>query len=218
MSAQNNTPSDAGSTSPSSRPPDKRLPGDPAESPELARDLIFRGAKYDFEQLTLRDHQGGTIQRQAIRHPGAAVILPILPSNPAPNPSSAQIVFIRNYRFAPRVVLWELPAGTMEPGEDPALTAARELEEEAGYSAATLIPLGRFYTSPGMTDEMMHAYAAVGLRPVGQRLEADENITVHPIAVEEAMAMLDRGELIDGKTVAALLLAERKGLFRGRLG
>ncbi len=213
MSAQNNTPSDAGST-----PPSPRLPGDPSETPELARDLIFRGAKYDFEQITLRDQHGGTIQRQAVRHPGAAVILPILYPDLATSPASAQIVFIRNYRFAPRVVLWELPAGTMERGEDPILTAARELEEETGYSAATLIPLGRFYTTPGMTDEMMHAYAAFGLRPVGQRLEADENITVRPIAVEEAMAMIDRGELVDGKTVVALLLAERKGLFRGRLG
>lgn len=206
MSAQNNTPPEPGSSP--ADPTTRR--GDPPSSPELARELIFHGAKYDFEQVTLRDHQGGSIKRQVVRHPGAAVILPILNFGEP----EAQIVFIRNYRFAPRVVLWELPAGTMERGEDPRLTAARELEEETGYSAATLVPLGRFYTTPGMTDEVMHAYAATGLRAVGQRLEADENITVHPIGVDLAMGMLDRGELIDGKTVAALLLAERKGLFR----
>ncbi len=213
MSAQNNTPSER-----SSSPSQARVRSDPPASPEVARDVIFHGAKYDFEQLTLRDKQGGEIKRQVVRHPGAAVILPILEQTSGVSTTGVQIVFIRNYRFAPRVVLWELPAGTMEHGEDPMLTAARELEEETGYSAATLVPLGRFYTTPGMTDEMMHAYAAVGLRQVGQRLEADESITVHPIGVGEAMAMLDRGDLIDGKTVASLLLAERKGLFRGSVG
>lgn len=202
MSVENNTPSGAGS------PSGWR---EPESAEEVGRSLIFRGAKFDFEQLTIQDRRGGKIQRQVVRHPGAAVILPIL-ADPG-HSGGAQIIFIRNYRFAPRIVLWELPAGTMEKGEDPAVTAARELEEETGYSAATLTPLGRFYTTPGMTDEMMHVYAGVGLVHVGQRLEADEHITVHPIEVGEAMAMLDRGELIDGKTVAALLLATRTGLI-----
>ena len=109
--------------------------------------------------------------------------------------------------------LVELPAGTLEPNEDPSVSAVRELEEEIGYTSDDLRPLGPFYTTPGLTDEIMHTYAALNLRFVGQRLEADEKITVQIITPDEAFAMIDDGRMMDAKSMLALLLARRKGLL-----
>lgn len=109
--------------------------------------------------------------------------------------------------------LWELPAGTLEPPEPPEQCAARELIEETGYRAATLRPLGRFYTTPGMTDELMWAFIATGLEQIGQALEADEDLTVEAMEPRRVLAMMDRGDLLDAKTMLSLLLAQRLGLL-----
>src|SRR5204862_8019410 len=87
------------------------------------------------------------------------------------------------------------------------------LEEETGFRAATLDPLTRFYTTPGMTDELMWAYIARDLTPVGQRLEPDERMTVHAMDAPGALAMIGSGELMDGKSIQTLLLAWRRGLL-----
>jgi ADP-ribose pyrophosphatase len=136
------------------------------------------------------------------------VILPLLDG-----PEGRRVVMIRNRRPAVGKVLWELPAGTLEPPEAPETCAARELAEETGYRAATIEPLGRFYTTPGMTDELMWAFVATGLSEVGQRLEADEDLAVEPVAPGRVLAMIDSGELMDGKSVASILLAQRRGLL-----
>ncbi len=126
---------------------------------------------------------------------------------------SKHVVLIRNFRVSVERELIELPAGTLEPMEKPEDCAARELVEETGYEAATIQPLGRFYTTPGVTDELMWAFAATGLRHVGQRLQPDERLTVYPVPAPEALAMIDRAQIADGKTIATLLLAARKGLL-----
>ena len=123
------------------------------------------------------------------------------------------VVLIRNDRFALGQVLWELPAGTLEAGEDPGECAKRELEEEAGYRASRVESLGRFYTTPGMTDELMHAFIATGLVKTEQRLEQDERIQVACVPVDRALAMVDRGELMDAKSMLTLLIASRRGLL-----
>jgi ADP-ribose pyrophosphatase len=102
--------------------------------------------------------------------------------------------------------LWELPAGILEPGEPPKVCAARELEEETGYRAAHVEPLCRFYSTPGGTNEMLHVFLATGLTPGGSRLEADERIEVFPTPLHEALAMMARGEIVDGKTIIGLLV------------
>lgn len=182
-------------------------------TPKVARAVIHRGAKFDFERATFPGNDGRVLTREYIRHPGAVVILPVLGDGTAGGGGRAQIVFIRNYRVSIGRTLWELPAGTRDPGEEPETTAARELEEETGYSAATLTPLGRFHTSPGLSDEMIFAFAATGLTHVGQRLEPDEALTVHPVEVGEAWGMIDRGELIDAKSIAGMLLGVRRGVL-----
>lgn len=180
-----------------------------ADAPDhgrTTRTLLHKGRKFDFELIEFPGGRGGTIRREVVRHPGAVVILPIL--------ADGRLVLIRNTRPSVDRSLLELPAGTLEPGEAPESCAARELTEETGYTAATLTPLGRFYTSPGMSDEVMWAFAAGGLTHVGQRLEEDERITVVAMTPAEASDLIDSGELMDAKTMLTILWAARRGLIR----
>jgi ADP-ribose pyrophosphatase len=139
---------------------------------------------------------GSEITREVVVHPGAVVILPLLPDG--------RIVLIRNFRPTVEEELLELPAGTREPGEQPLTTAQRELEEETGYRAESWSLLAEFYTSPGILTEKMFAYMATGLTHVGQRLDESEEIVVTPLAKEDVLARLMRGEFRDGKTMATL--------------
>ncbi len=173
---------------------------------EAKREVLHRGQKFNFERVECELADGSTLVREVVRHPGAVVVAPLL--------SGGRVGLIRNFRAAVGETLWELPAGTLEAGEDPAACAARELEEEAGFSAGRIEPLGSFHTTPGMTDELMRAYVALDLREVGQSLEAGEEIEVVVRTVEEALGMIESGELRDAKSMLALLLAERKGLLR----
>lgn len=172
---------------------------------EPTRQVLHKGRKFDFEVLEYAGTEGRPFRREVVRHPGAVVILPIL--------DDGRVVLIQNYRPAVNRTLYELPAGTLEPPEPPDACARRELIEETGYEAATVSILGRFYTSPGMSDELMWAYVAVGLTFVGQRLEEGELATVWPVPVTRAIEMIETGELMDGKSLLTLLQALRKGLI-----
>lgn len=174
------------------------------------RQLIHKGAKFDFERLLFSTPDGRTISREVVRHPGAVVVLPILHQDDGP-----RIVMIRNERLAVGKELWELPAGTLEPPEPPDRCAGRELEEETGFHAASISPLATFYTTPGMTNELMHAFLATDLSPVAQRLEEDERIRVVRVSPSEALDLLDRNELVDAKSMLTLLIAQRRHLLPG---
>lgn len=171
------------------------------------RRVLFKGAKFDFVEVSIPTANGTALKRQFVRHPGAVIILPILGG------PGASVVLIRNRRHAISRDLYELPAGTLEAGEEPLACAARELREETGYLAATIAPLGWFYTSPGLSDERMWAFVASGLTPVGQALEADEHLTVHPMPASRALDMIRTGELVDAKSMLTLMWAERSGLL-----
>jgi len=119
-----------------------------------------------------------------------------------------RVLLIRQYRYAVGRDLVELPAGKLEPGESPKVCAARELEEETGYRAARIEPLCRFYSTAGATDELMHIFLATGLTPGVPRLESDERIEVIPTAWIDALAMVRRGEIVDGKTMLGLLMMQ----------
>lgn len=144
--------------------------------------------------LPLRD--GATEDRGVVIHGGSVVILARLPDD--------QLVFIRNRRWQIGHRLLELPAGTLGPGEDPAACAARELEEEAGFRAGRVTLLQPFYALPGLTTEIMYAYLAEDLTPVGQRLEPDEDIEVAPLPVAEVRRLMAAGEIHDMKSLAVL--------------
>lgn len=157
--------------------------------------VIGRRLRVEERRLARRD--GRVELRQMVVHPGSVVILPLL--------DDGRIVLIRNRRFTVERTLLELPAGTREPGEEPSLCAARELEEETGYAAGSLEPLLAFYPSPGTSDERMSVFVARGLSARAQQLDPSEQITVEPHTLSEALGLLRAGEIEDAKTIAALL-------------
>ena len=140
--------------------------------------------------------------REVVRHRGSVAALAVH--------DDGRVVLIRQYRYAADQSLWELPAGRLDPGETPAEGAARELEEEVGLRAEKVEPLRDFYTTPGFCDEVLHLFRLTGLRPVPARPEADERIETVTMPLEEALALLDRGEIREGKTLIGLLLEARR--------
>lgn len=139
--------------------------------------------------------------KETVEHPGAVVILPLL--------DDGRVCLIRNRRVAVGETLIEIPAGTLEPGEDPALAAVRELEEETGYRAARWEKLLEFFVSPGILNERMHLFAARDLIPGDQALDAGEQIEPLLVPWDNAMALLRGGEIRDAKTIIALLWWDR---------
>lgn len=144
---------------------------------------------------------------EMVAHPGAAVILPLLkPEEPTGGP---RVVLVENQRRAVGRRLLELPAGTLDPGESPAGCARRELVEETGYEAAEVRPLVTFYSTPGFCNEVMHLFVATGLRAGVARPEADEDLRVRVLALDDLLARIGRGEIVDGKTIAGVLYYAR---------
>lgn len=137
-----------------------------------------------------------------MRHPGAVTVLPLL--------EDGRVCLVRNYRVAVDQTLIELPAGVVEPGEDPAETARRELAEETGYRAAVIELLAVFYMSPGILDEKMYLYLATSLRPGATALEPGEDIQPLLTTWEEALEMARDGRIQDAKTLTGLLFYEAR--------
>ena len=161
-----------------------------------------RGRLFNVELMTWTDSAGRTVRREVVRHPGAVLVVPLLDDN--------RLVLVSNYRVAVAGRLLELPAGTLEAGEEPRAAAARELEEETGYRAGRIRPLAEFYTSPGFCDELMRVFVAEDLEHVGQRLEPHEDIEVEIVGADEALSMIDDGRIQDGKSIAGLLMWARR--------
>lgn len=161
-------------------------------------ELIFAGKIVSVHKIQLRTDEGQLIQRDLLRFPGAAVVLPVLPDG--------SIVMIRQYRFAVDKTIYELPAGTLGAGEDPAVCAMRELTEETGYAATSITPLGGCYTAPGTSDEYIHAFLATGLTAGPQALEEHEEIDVEVVSDAQARKMVLDGTICDAKTVSTLAL------------
>ena len=141
-----------------------------------------------------------------LEHPGAVVILPIT--------DSGSILFLSQYRPALNETILELPAGTLEAGEDPATCAARELIEETGFAAEKLIPLGKLLPAPGFCNEVQWCFAATGLNPASAPKDEDEVIEVREVKVSEMRRLIESGELTDAKSVALVM----KGVVAGVLG
>ena len=139
--------------------------------------------------------------REVVRHPGAAVVVPLL--------EDGRVVLVRQYRYPAGRVFLEVPAGKLAwGGEDPLACAQRELEEETGFRARSWRRLTAFYSAPGFTDECMHCFLARDLESGGSRRpDEDECIQVETLSLIEAIAGIHRGEIEDGKTIIALLLA-----------
>ena len=144
---------------------------------------------------------GVAVKHDVIRHPGASAIVPL---------DGRDVILIRQYRYCASGYLWEVPAGTLNAGETPEQCAKRELIEEAGVDAGELHHAGFIFTAPGFTDEKIHIFVARKLTPRPQNLDDDEVITeVKRVPFDECIAMVARGEIVDAKTIAGLLHAQR---------
>jgi len=165
--------------------------------------LLHRGVRVAVREVQLPRVVGAPERREVVEAADAVVILPLLDGD--------RVVLIRNHRYAVNETLWELPAGTLEPGEDTAAAAPRELTEETGYAAGHVEPLTRFYAVPGFCTECLHAFRASDLQHVGQHLDASEQIEVVPTKWADALAMVREGVIHDAKTIATLLYHEAFG-------
>jgi ADP-ribose pyrophosphatase len=159
--------------------------------------ILFQGRRFRVERAVQVTPDGAKHDREVVRHPGAVVILPLL--------DDGCVCFVRNYRVAVDQTLIELPAGTLEPDEDPAHTALRELAEETGYRAGNIEHLLTFCMSPGILDERMHLYLASRLLPGPMALEAGEDIQPLVCTWEESLEMIQRGDIRDAKTLVGLM-------------
>jgi ADP-ribose pyrophosphatase len=165
----------------------------------LKRDVLFQNRIYRLVRSVIRHPGHDAVVRDCIEHPGAVAIVPFLPGN--------RIVLIRQYRFAVRGDLWEIPAGTLEAGEAPGACARRELMEEIGYRAGRLEKLGVFYTAPGFCDERMHLYVARDLRPERRPGDPDEIIRPRAVPLATALRWAGTGRIRDAKTLVGLAWA-----------
>lgn len=152
----------------------------------------------DLEDVALPN--GNDVTLEIVRHAGAAAAVPVTPDG--------SVVLVRQYRHATGSWLLEVPAGKLDrPGEPPEACARREIEEETGYRAGTLVPLGWIWTTPGFSDERIWLYLARDLERGRARLERDEVLTVETLPLDEAVGRATRGEIVDAKSVCALLRA-----------
>ena len=169
----------------------------------MPRELVHTGRRIRVMVDTSTAADGTPIRRDVILHPGAVVILPIIDAD--------RVCLLRNHRFVVNETLWEIPAGTLEPGEPLEEAARRELAEETGYAAATWTALGFLYASPGVLDEKLHLFVAENLTPGTMHPEADEELEPVTLAFDEAIAMCLDGRIKDAKTITALLLWKLRG-------
>lgn len=168
----------------------------------MPRTIVHTGRKIRVAVEEELGSNGQMVRRDIVLHPGAVVILPVL--------DAGQVCLLRNHRPAVEETLWEVPAGTLEPGEPIERAAVRELQEETGYTAAKWTKLGEFYPSPGVLSERMHLFVAEGLTPGEMRLEACEQIEPKVVGWAQALAWATDGTIRDAKTILALLLWERR--------
>ncbi|MEZ6070565.1 MAG: NUDIX hydrolase [Pirellulales bacterium] len=143
-------------------------------------------------------NHGQAYTREYVQHPGAVTIIPLVDDD--------HLCLIRNYRLAVHETLVELPAGTIDAGEDPAETALREITEETGYRADRVELMGHFWMSPGILDERMWVFVAHGLTPGPPQREANEEIENLVVTRAAALEMVHDGTIQDAKTIAALML------------
>jgi len=167
------------------------------EAKILSSRIAYKGGHIQVREDRVIEPAGHECSREIVVHPGAVCIVA--------RPTPEQVILIRQYRHATGREILEIPAGTLHDGEDPRECAIRELEEEAGYLASTMIERARFWTTPGFTTEIMYLYEATDLTKTQIRPDDDEVIEVDIVSRSEALRLIDNGQVQDAKTILGLL-------------
>jgi ADP-ribose pyrophosphatase len=164
---------------------------------KLQEEIIYKGRILDLARETHRMPDQREARFEIIQHPGGAAALPVL--------ADGRLILIRQFRPAAEGYIYEIPAGRLEPGEDGASCIGRELIEEIGYRAQTIEPLGTIYSSVGFCNEQIHLFIASELIPAETALEPDEFIEPQVVSLDEALQMIESGQINDAKTQLCLL-------------
>jgi ADP-ribose pyrophosphatase len=160
------------------------------------RNTIFKGRVVTLNLETVTLPNGVTVELEVVRHPGAAAMVPVN--------DDGTVILIRQFRLAAGGFIYEIPAGKLQPGEDPQACAERELIEEIGRRATRMEKLSTFFTAPGFTDEVMHLFKATGLVPAPQALDHDEVLEIVEMPLAQALQMIRDGTIRDAKTIVGL--------------
>jgi ADP-ribose pyrophosphatase len=177
----------------------------------LSSHRAFHGKVFDVYSDKIVEPGGQPHIKDVVRHHGSAVILPVQTHAPAGQPlAEPQILLERQYRHAAQKYLWEVPAGRLEKKESPLAAAKRELAEETGYRAKKWSRLVRYYASPGFLGERMQIFLAEGLTPGEDSPDDDEIIFHRFFSLSKVLAMIDRNQIEDAKTMVAVLLYVRR--------
>ena len=163
----------------------------------LAQQKLYTGRIFDIEHYSVELENGHKAQRDVVVHHGGACVVAIN--------EEGDLLLERQFRFPVGQVIWELPAGKLEAGEDPMTAARRELEEETGYKADRLLPLATLLPTPAYSTEIIHIFRAEGLRQTRQHLDEDEHLSVVWLPFERAVNMVLSGEITDAKTQVGIL-------------
>lgn len=188
---------------------DERAPGGDAHLIEtrVSSEPVFEGKLLHVRRDSVRLPDGALATREYIVHPGAVLVVPVLPDG--------RLVVERQYRYPLQQVFVEFPAGKLDPGESALATGIRELREEAGYTAQHWTRLGVIHPLLSYSTEAIEIYLAEALDHVGAQLDDGEFLEVGSMSVDEMLSAIDRGAITDAKTVTALLLyARRAGCLR----
>ncbi|MGK2964046.1 MAG: NUDIX hydrolase [Tepidiformaceae bacterium] len=163
----------------------------------LSSRVVYRGRVFAIQVDELEMPDGVVTTREVLTHPGAVAMVPVT--------DAGKLLLVTQYRHAAGRRLLELPAGTLEPGEAPAVTAVRELQEEVGMLPSGVEPLGGFFVAPGYASEYIHLFVCTGLTASELAGDEDEDIEVVEMTVEEALGAIESGEICDAKSVVGIL-------------
>jgi ADP-ribose pyrophosphatase len=175
-----------------------------SEGMKVGSRRIYTGRVLNLDIDTVRFPNGSTGELEMIRHSGASAVVPFISDPLGPDP---QILLIRQFRYAANGYVYEIPAGRLDPGEEPIACAHRELREETGCTAASMERLFTMYTTPGFTDERIHVFLATDLIYGETEQDVDEFLEVETMPLSKALSMIESGLIQDGKTALAILFA-----------
>jgi ADP-ribose pyrophosphatase len=168
----------------------------------IKTEQIYKGRVVTLVVHDVELPDGKQSKRELVLHPGAVALVAF--------DAQQNVLMVRQYRTAASRILWEIPAGTLNPGEEPEACAVRELQEETGYKPGQIEALGGLFVAPGYTTEFIHLFLATDLIESTLEQDDDEFLELERLPLSEALAMIERGDIIDAKTITGLLRVARR--------